>query len=119
MKKLLSIRVCPKCAKAFYTLSVETQERCTYCGFIYIERRDRGRISSKFDFIIKSNSHTIKASLQDYSTNGLRALYSGKLLPANAEINIHLEPLNIHRTVKAVWCRRITSSLNECGFKFI
>jgi len=117
MSKRLSIRICPKCAHAFYSISSGAQDRCKHCDFVYLERRDRGRIHSKFDFILTLKSKNIKASLQDYSTGGLRAVYHGKTLPANAEVDINLKALNLQGTVRAVWSKRLSPSLSESGFK--
>lgn len=115
----MEIRVCPECKKAFYAPNDSESLSCPHCGYIFIDRRSKGRLHKDIKLVFSINGKKIPAKLRDYSDGGARVVYKGRALRANDTLELEIEKLKIRRTAKAVWSIKLSSSLSSTGLKFL
>jgi DNA-directed RNA polymerase subunit RPC12/RpoP len=115
----MELRVCPECDRAFYSLHDGDVVACPHCGYILHDRRRSKRVHKEIVFTFSAGGRTVTAKLQDYSTNGMKIIYTGDALDLESLLDIDIEEINIHGTAKAVWDRRITKSTHSTGLKIL
>ena len=68
-------RICPSCLSAFFVLKNDDVVICPDCRFILLDRRDTKtkRIQKRVNFVFSLSDERFEATLEDYSTGGMRA----------------------------------------------
>lgn len=114
----VAIRVCPKCARAFYALG-EDSVACTFCGAPVVDRRGGDRVRTKVRFLMNMIDHLVPAKVEDYSKSGVLLAYSGKPLDIDSIIDLDISELAIKVKARAVWSRNLKGNVTYTGFQFI
>lgn len=114
----VSIRVCPKCARAFYALGGGSVA-CTFCAAPVVERRGGDRVRTKVRFLMNMMNHLVPAKLEDYSMSGAMLAYAGKPLDIDSIVDLDISELAIKVKARAVWSRALEGNISYTGFVFI
>lgn len=114
----VAIRVCPKCARAFYALGGDSVA-CTFCGTPVIDRRGGDRVRTKVRFLMNIIDHLVPAKVEDYSRSGVLLAYNGKPLDIDSIVDLDISELAIKVKARAVWSRALKGNVSYTGFKFI
>lgn len=114
----VAIRVCPKCARAFYALGGGSVA-CTFCGAPVAERRGGDRVRTKVQFLMNMMNNLVPAKVKDYSGSGLMLSYSGKPLDIDSIVELDISELAIKVKARAVWSRTNGGNISYTGFVFI
>ena len=124
----MTLRVCPKCEKAFYLFAEEKLSTCPYCGFIVFKNRARRteihnqraqeRLETIIDFNFSFGGVVKSAKLVDYSESGARIVYKGPPLPVDSTLALNIGELGIKSTANAVWTKKLSIAMNSTGLRF-
>jgi len=117
-KNKVFIRVCPKCARAFYAFGSDSVA-CTFCGVPVAERRTGDRVRTKIQFLMNMIDHLVPAKVQDYSKRGLMLAYDGKPLNINSIVDLDISELGLKVKARAVWSKSGEGKVSYTGFEFI
>lgn len=117
-EKKVTIRVCPKCARAFYALGGD-RVACTFCGTPVAERRGGDRVRTKVRFLMNMMNHLVPVKVEDYSGSGLMLAYTGKPLDIDSIVDLDISELAIKVKARAVWSRALEGNISYTGFAFI
>lgn len=115
----MELRVCPECDRAFYSLHDSDMVTCIHCGFIVYDRRGPKRVHKAFDCRFLLEGRLVRARLQDYSTNGLRMVYTGQALKADTVLDVEVEGLDVHRLAKIVWSKKLSKGSVSAGLRLL
>jgi len=114
----VAIRVCPKCARAFYALGGDSVA-CNFCGAPVVDRRGGDRVRTKVRFLVNMIDNLVPAKVEDYSRSGVMLAYSGKPLDIDSIVDLDISELAIKVKARAVWSRSLKGNVSYTGFKFI
>jgi DNA-directed RNA polymerase subunit RPC12/RpoP len=120
----MTLRVCPKCEKAFYIFTEEKLPTCPHCGFRAFKRteihgqRAHERLETNIDFNFSFGGVVKTAKVTDYSESGARIVYKGPQLPVDSTLDLNIEELSIKSTAKAIWTKKLSITMNSTGLRF-
>lgn len=114
----VSIRICPNCKRAFYSLGGEDAV-CSFCGTPVTERRGGDRFASRVEFFLNMLDRPVPARVEDYSKSGIRVAYPGKPLGIDSIIDLDIHELALKVRARAVWSRALKGNISYTGFTFI
>lgn len=117
MGKSIVIRVCPECEKAFYAAEVLPPLSCPFCACFFENKRRDKRIGCEAGLTFRFMDRSRPGRLKDYSENGLRMLYAGKMLKAGSVVEVELGAENTSECAVAVWSRRLSPTVFSSGLK--
>jgi len=115
----MEIRVCPECEKAFFALVDNAVVKCTHCGHVVQERRGAERVAKELDCTFSYDGHVVHAKLQDYSSGGLRMVYTGEAVSADTLRDVNVEGLDVHRPAKTVWTMQTSDHSFSAGLRLL
>lgn len=124
----MTLRVCPKCEKAFYIFTEEKVTTCPHCGFRAFKNKDRRaevnnqraqeRLEANIDFNFSFGGVMKTAKVIDYSESGARIVYKGPPLPVDSTLALNIDELSIKSTASAVWTKKLSIAMNSTGLRF-
>lgn len=117
MKENIVIRVCPECEKAFYAAKSPAPLSCALCACFFEDKRRSRRTRKEAGLTFRFMERSCPARLKDYSENGLRMLYAGKMLKAGSVVEVELCAENIRECAVAVWSRKLSPEVFSSGLK--
>lgn len=117
MGENIVIRVCPECKKAFYAGTSPAPLSCAFCACFFEDKRRSRRIRKETGLTFWFMDRSRAARLKDYSENGLRMLYAGKMLKAGSVVEVELGAENIRECAVAVWSRKLSPAISSSGLK--
>lgn len=117
MGENIVIRVCPECEKAFYAAVSTVPLSCALCACFFEDKRRSRRTRKEAGLTFWFMERSRAARLKDYSENGLRMLYAGKMLKAGSVVEVELGAENIRECAVAVWSRKLSPAISSSGLK--
>lgn len=113
-------RICPSCLSAFYASTSDDVVICPDCKFILLDRRDTKtkRTQKRANFVFSINDERFDATLEDYSTGGMRVVYQGRPLKPGTCIEFDVKELNLRGSARTVWTKKPAGLLASSGFSF-
>ncbi|MBI5237807.1 MAG: PilZ domain-containing protein [Deltaproteobacteria bacterium] len=124
----MDIRVCPECGKAFYAAVSSAPLSCAFCACFFEDKRRDKRTRKETGLIFRFMDRNYRARLKDYSENGFRFLYAGKMLKAGSVVEVKIAtppcpPLTRgglrggSECAVAVWSKKVSPAVFSSGLK--
>lgn len=115
----MRLRICPACYKAFYISFDEGRIICPHCGYIFSERRNKSRVRKELELKFYIEGSEVKAKTTDFSEEGAGIIYSGSSIDVNTVLKVCIESLNMERTARAVWAKKVSRSMVSAGLRLL
>lgn len=117
--RIMDMRICPDCNKAFYFLENQKPYSCTHCGYFFVDKRQHKRIERTADCVFFTDGLKLDGVTKDYSFGGACIEYTGEPIARDTTVQFESNMLGLHLSAKSVWTVNRPSKGVLMGLRFL